>query len=197
MSQDRRIDPKAFRSATILVAESNRATRQALRNVLLGMGFPTIMLTGNAGETMRQLMLDQPSVLLLDHKLPGGDGLMLVRRLRRDPGDLGRIPIILMIEAPDAALVIAARDAGVNEIVIKPPSVEALVRRLMSVLKAPRPFVRVKGFIGPDRRRLVDRRRSERRFIELEPEDIPGNGERRKGGGRRTGKDRRRKSDPT
>lgn len=197
MSQDRRIDPKAFRSATILVAESNRATRQALRNVLLGMGFPTIMLTGNAGETMRQLMLDQPSVLLLDHKLPGADGLMLVRRLRRDPDDLGRIPIILMIEAPDAALVIAARDAGVNEIVIKPPSVEALVRRLMSVLKAPRPFVRVKGFIGPDRRRLADRRRSERRFIELEPEDIPGNGNRRKGGGRRTGKDRRRKSDPT
>lgn len=196
MSQDRRIDPKTFRSATILVAESNRATRQALRNVLLGMGFPTIMLTGNAGETMRQLMLDQPSVLLLDHKLPGGDGLMLVRRLRRDPGELGRIPIILMIEAPDAALVIAARDAGVNEIVIKPPAVEALVRRLMSVLKSPRPFLRVKGFIGPDRRRLVDRRRSERRFIELEPEDIPGNGDRRTGGGRRTGKDRRRKSDP-
>lgn len=196
MSQDRRIDPKTFRSATILVAEGNRATRQALRNVLLGMGFPTIMLTGNAGETMRQLILDQPSVLLLDHKLPGGDGLMLVRRLRRDPGDLGHIPIILMIEAPDTALVIAARDAGVNEIVIKPPAVAALVRRLMSVLKEPRPFVRVKGFIGPDRRRLVDRRLSERRFIELEPEDIPGNGDRRKGGGRRTGKDRRRKSDP-
>ncbi|MFN4275599.1 MAG: response regulator [Ferrovibrio sp.] len=196
MSQDRRIDPKTFRSATILVAEGNRATRHAMRNVLLGMGFPTIMLTGNAGETMRQLILDQPSVLLLDHKLPGGDGLMLVRRLRRDPGDLGRIPIILMIEAPDAALVIAARDAGVNEIVIKPPAVAALVRRLMSVLKEPRPFVRVKGFIGPDRRRLVDRRLSERRFIELEPEDIPGNGDRRKGGGRRTGKDRRRKSDP-
>ncbi|WP_374303199.1 response regulator [Ferrovibrio sp.] len=196
MSQDRRIDPKTFRSATILVAESNRATRQALRNVLLGMGFPSIMLTGNSGETMRQLMLDPPSVLLLDHKLPGGDGLMLVRRLRRDSGELGRIPIILMIEAPEAALVIAARDAGVNEIVIKPPAVEALVRRLMSVLKEPRPFVRVKGFIGPDRRRLIERRRGDRRFIELEPEDIPGNSDRRKGGGRRTGKDRRSKANP-
>lgn len=196
MSQDRRIDPKTFRSATILVAESNRATRQALRNVLLGMGFPSIMLTGNSGETMRQLMLDPPSVLLLDHKLPGGDGLMLVRRLRRDSGELGRIPIILMIEAPEAALVIAARDAGVNEIVIKPPAVEALVRRLMSVLKEPRPFVRVKGFIGPDRRRLIERRRGDRRFIELEPEDIPGNGDRRKGSGRRTGKDRRSKASP-
>lgn len=197
MSQDRRIDPKTFRTATILVAEGNRATRHALRNVLLGMGFPSIMLTGNSGETMRQLMLDPPSVLLLDHKLPGGDGLMLVRRLRRDPGDFGRIPIILMIEAPEAALVIAARDAGVNEIVIKPPAVAALVRRLMSVLKEPRPFVRVRGFIGPDRRRLIDRRRGDRRFIELEPEDIPGNGDRRKDGGRRTGKDRRGKANPT
>jgi two-component system chemotaxis response regulator CheY len=196
MPADRRIDPKTFRSATILVAEGNRALRNALRNVLLGMGFPTIMLTGNSAETMRQLMLDPPSVLLLDHKLPGADGLMLVRRLRRDTGDMGRMPIILMAETPDAALVLAARDAGVNEIVIKPPAVEALVVRLMSVLKAPRPFVRVSSFIGPDRRRLGDRRRgADRRFIELEPEDISGS-DRRQRSTRRSGRDRRGKAKP-
>ncbi|MFN4312261.1 MAG: response regulator [Ferrovibrio sp.] len=196
MPADRRIDPKTFRSATILVAEGNRALRHALRNVLLGMGFPTIMLTGNSAETMRQLMLDPPSVLLLDHKLPGADGLMLVRRLRRDTGDMGRMPIILMAETPDAALVLAARDAGVSEIVIKPPAVEALVVRLMSVLKAPRPFVRVSSFIGPDRRRLGDRRRgADRRFIELEPEDISGS-DRRQRSTRRSGRDRRGKAKP-
>jgi two-component system chemotaxis response regulator CheY len=196
MPADRRIDPKTFRSATILVAEGNRALRNALRNVLLGMGFPTIMLTGNSAETMRQLMLDPPSVLLLDHKLPGADGLMLVRRLRRDTGDMGRMPIILMAETPDAALVLAARDAGVSEIVIKPPAVEALVVRLMSVLKAPRPFVRVSSFIGPDRRRLGDRRRgADRRFIELEPEDISGS-DRRQRSTRRSGRDRRGKAKP-
>ncbi|WP_300296473.1 response regulator [Ferrovibrio sp.] len=196
MSQDRRIDPKAFRNATILVAEGNRAMRHALRNVLLGMGFPSIILTGSVAETMRQLMIQTPSVLLLDHKLPGGDGLALTRRLRRDREDVGRVPIILMAETPDAALVMAARDAGVHEIVVKPPAVEALVRRLMYVLKTPRPFVRVSSFIGPDRRRLNDRRRgNDRRFIELEPEDIP-NADRRQRATRRTGKDRRRKGAP-
>lgn len=100
----RRIDPSAFRRATILVAEEDRGLRRTLRDVLLGMGFPSIVLAANSAETMRQIVEQRPSVVLLDHKLPsgaaGGDGLTLTRRLRRENDPL---PIILMATAPDAA----------------------------------------------------------------------------------------------
>lgn len=186
LAKARRIDPVAFSRATILVAEGDRGLRRTLRDVLLGMGFPSIILAGTMAEAMRQIVEQRPSVVLLDHKLPGGDGLLLTRRLRRDKDDL---PIILMAQAPDMALVAAARDAGVNEMVVKPVSMEGLVLRLMHVLKAPRAFIRSASYLGPDRRRLPERRRIERRLqapIALLPD-------RRQKVSRRSGDDRRTK----
>jgi len=182
-----RVDPTAFRRASILVAEGDRALRRALRDVLLGMGFPTIYVSGNQADTLRQIVERGPEIILLDNNLPGGNGLMLTRRLRAQGGLYSQCPIVLMIEAPDATLVAAARDAGVNEIVVKPVSMEALILRLMHVLKAPRPFIRVTGFIGPDRRRLGARRKSERRHrpTGMRPE-------RRCRASRRSGEERRR-----
>ncbi|MCW0236522.1 MAG: response regulator [Ferrovibrio sp.] len=184
----RRIDPSAFRRATILVAEGDRGLRRTLRDVLLGMGFPSIIMAGNSAETMRQIIEQRPSVVLLDHKLPGasgGDGLTLTRRLRRDNDPL---PIILMTASPDLGMVAAARDAGVNEIVRKPLSMEGLVLRLMHVLQVPRSFVRSIAYVGPDRRRLTDRRRTERRAEMPLPPEL----ERRTGPSRRSGGERRK-----
>jgi CheY-like chemotaxis protein len=187
-AKTRRIDPGAFRRSTILVAEGDRGLRRTLRDVLLGMGFPSIIVAGTSAETMRQIIEQRPSVILLDQKLPGADGggLALTRRLRRDNDP---IPIVLMTGTPDMAMVAAARDAGVNEIVIKPLSMEGLVLRLMHVLQVPRSFIRTPGFVGPDRRRLADRRRNERRIqMPLPPEQ-----ERRKRASRRSGDERRTK----
>src|SRR3546814_19755771 len=64
-----RLDPSSFRHATILVAEGNRGLRRALRDVLLGMGFPVIHVAGTMAETQRQVMQQSPGVILLDHKL--------------------------------------------------------------------------------------------------------------------------------
>ena len=187
--KSRRIDPSAFRRSTILVAEGDRGLRRTLRDVLLGMGFPSIVLASTAAETMRLIVEQRPSVVLLDHKLPGtngSDGLTLTRRLRRECDPL---PIILMTTAPDATLVAAARDAGVNEIVRKPLSMESLVLRLMHVLQVPRRFIRSPGFVGPDRRRLAERRRMIDRRAEM---PLPPDQERRKTSSRRSGDERRK-----
>lgn len=189
MTKHSRLDPSTFRRATILVAEGDRGLRRALRDVLLGMGFPIIFVAGTMAETQRHVLQQSPGVILLDYKLPGGDGLTFTRRLRRDRMSNGKTPIILMAEAPDAALVAAARDAGVNEIVVKPISVAALVMRLMHVLQMPRRFIRAESFIGPDRRRVGERRRRERRLHPLNPPDT----ERRGRPNRRLGPERRRK----
>jgi CheY-like chemotaxis protein len=158
-----RVDPTAFRRASILVAEGDRALRRTLRDVLLGMGFPTIYVSGTQADTLRQIGEREPSVILLDNDLPGGSGLALTRRLRQQGGTYSQTPIVLMTHSPELALITAARDAGVNEIVIKPVSMEALILRLMHVLKAPRRFIRAERFVGPDRRRLGERRQGERR----------------------------------
>ena len=50
----------------------------------------------------------------------------------------------------------AARDAGANEVLAKPVSVHNLVRRLLSVIENPRPFVSCPTYFGPDRRFKIE-----------------------------------------
>jgi DNA-binding response OmpR family regulator len=52
--------------------------------------------------------------------------------------------------------VVAARDAGVTEFLVKPLSARALYERIVNVVVNPRPFVRTKTYFGPDRRRNLN-----------------------------------------
>ena len=59
---------------------------------------------------------------------------------------------------------VKARDAGVNEFLVKPISANTLFERIEALIERPRPFVRLEGFFGPDRRRKSsDPARDERR----------------------------------
>ena len=85
------------------------------------------------------------------------DGLELVRTIRAGPDDQkAMLPIILMTAYGDQPRLLAARDAGVNEILLKPFDAERLHRKLMAVIEAPRAFVRSPVYIGPDRRSFRD-----------------------------------------
>jgi DNA-binding response OmpR family regulator len=67
-----------------------------------------------------------------------------------------------------------ALDAGINEFLAKPISPRDLYLRIASIIDHPRPFVRARGYFGPDRRRYnvgVPRGLRERRKKELEKAD--------------------------
>lgn len=63
------------------------------------------------------------------------------------------VPIIMVSGHAERRRVIMARDAGVNEFLVKPISPKALYDRLLAVVAFPRPFIRTKTYFGPDRRR--------------------------------------------
>lgn len=155
-----------FRAATVLVVDENRGTRQALRDVLFGMGFAAVYQAADGRAGLLEISAHEPSLILVDYRLPKMDGLSFTERLRRD-GSISNngVPVILMAQSVDAELVTAARDAGVNEIVVKPISMQVLVRRLLHILGQARPLVRGGGYVGPDRRRKGERRTKERRGI--------------------------------
>ncbi len=153
-----------FRGRTVLVVDENRATRNGLRDVLIGMGFSAVYQAADGKQALLEVAAHEPSLILVDYRLPKMDGLMFTERLRRDPsiGNNG-MPVILMASDVDSGLVLAARDAGVNEVVVKPISMQVLVRRLLHALQSQRPLVRGGGYVGPDRRRRGERRLGDRR----------------------------------
>jgi two-component system chemotaxis response regulator CheY len=47
----------------------------------------------------------------------------------------------------------AARDAGINEFLVKPITANSLFSRIAKIVEQPRAFVRCESYFGPDRRR--------------------------------------------
>ena len=54
---------------------------------------------------------------------------------------------------PARARCFAARDAGVNEFVVKPITAKAVLDRINAVILRPRAFIKAEHYVGPCRRR--------------------------------------------
>jgi len=63
------------------------------------------------------------------------------------------VPIIMLTGHSEKKRVISARDAGVTEFLAKPISAKSLYQRILNIVINPRPFIKSKGYFGPDRRR--------------------------------------------
>lgn len=84
-------------------------------------------------------------------------GLEFIRMVRADRNSsTAYIPIIMLTAYSNQKDVIAARDSGVSDYLIKPYSVRTLVDRILHVIDYPRPFVHCDSYRGPDRRRRAD-----------------------------------------
>lgn len=93
-------------------------------------------------------------ILLLDWLMPKGDGLSLLKWLRSHKKESVRfLPTIFCSAYTSEDVVIKGRNAGANEVLVKPVSAEKLARRIMHIIEKPRPFVKTPDFFGPDRRR--------------------------------------------
>jgi two-component system, response regulator len=64
---------------------------------------------------------DQPSVILLDLKMPKVDGLEVLRQVKADP-DLSMIPIVVMTSSREEPDLFASYKLGANAYVVKPMS---------------------------------------------------------------------------
>ncbi|NIP72602.1 MAG: response regulator [Gammaproteobacteria bacterium] len=78
-----------------------------------------------------------PDLLLTDYKMPGLDGLALIRRVRALPGGL-QIPALLVTAAEDPALHREALEAGAAEVLTKPFDHEHARTRCLALLATAR-----------------------------------------------------------
>jgi len=143
-----------FARVTILVVEDNKPMRGLVRNILEALGVGTILEAGDGTAALKQLASHEVDLVIVDWNMEPMDGLELTRQIRTasDSRDVF-LPVIMLSGHTEKAKVLAARDAGVTEFVAKPVSARALCARISAIIDNPRPFVRVDGFFGPDRRR--------------------------------------------
>lgn len=138
----------------VIVVDADPAKRR-LEMIRAVLHLLNVSMVREAGDTVRlfQRLKEFPADMAIA-ALPPGEGAMLAAAVRRDPESPNPLlPIILVSDPMPPDALARVRDAGVNEVLVHPITVKALVSRIDSVMGKPRAFVQAEGFVGPDRRR--------------------------------------------
>lgn len=139
---------------TPLIVDDNKSMRALLFVIMRRLGASRVLQAACAKEAMSMIRLEQPDFMIIDYLLDDMDGISLVHSIRNsDESPNPFLPIMMITGFAEPGVVFRARDAGVNEFVAKPVSVESIASRLTLMIDKARPFVRSKQFFGPDRRR--------------------------------------------
>lgn len=107
------------------------------------------------GQTaLAELYRFKPDIIITDWHMEPMNGVEFVKQVRRgedspDPF----VPIIMLTGHTEMSLVVDARDAGINEFLVKPISPKSLLARITSILDGTRPFIQSNAYFGPCRRR--------------------------------------------
>ena len=150
--------PEDLERVSILAVEGITAMVSTLSGVLRSFRFSAVDVIGSSEEAWTRLNTEprvKADVILLDwnaHPMSGED---FTRKLRRvEPTHLAETPIVGMIANADRPTVLAARDCGINALLLRPFSATQLMERVIWTLSQDTPFIRAEHYVGPDRRRF-------------------------------------------
>jgi CheY-like chemotaxis protein len=127
-AQDRPDRPQP--PARILVAEDDASLREALKEVLSIAGY-RLDLVDDGVRALESALADPPDLIILDHMMPGLDGLGVLRKLRAD-SRLQRTPVIFLTGAAQDF----PAEHGAAAVIEKPFRMTALQDTVRSLLAA-------------------------------------------------------------
>ena len=114
----------------ILVVEDDAAVRNLMAVTLETRGY-RYHLAQNGAEALIEATTHQPEVMLLDLGLPDLDGVEIIRKVR----SWSNIPIIVISARSEDSDKVEALDAGADDYLTKPFSVDEMLARLRVALR--------------------------------------------------------------
>ena len=175
----------------VLVVISSRQSSELIKYLFENIGFKSIHIAYTAVDAIALLKTVRVHIIVADAELeltgqtvaspneaekPVIDllGIKFVQRLRYSASSpAAYTPILILIDSPNSKTILSARDAGVNEIVVKPIEARPFCERIINLVDNPRIHVTSDNYKGPCRRRkdigppvgMSERRKREIRLI--------------------------------
>lgn len=116
---------------TIVVAEDDQSVRNALQKILELEGFKVIAVKDGVAA-LETILMSEPSAAVIDVMMPFTDGLSVCRELRHRKN---RTPILLLTARAEIGDRVAGLDAGADDYLVKPFSVDELLARVRALLR--------------------------------------------------------------
>ena len=143
-----------LRDARFLVVDDHQPMREILKSLLFGLGARQVQEARDAAQAFEMLRFATFDILLTDYDMDGENGVELAQRVRQAEANPNRRMAIIMVTGrAEGPVILAARDAGVDEYLIKPLTTVALCQKIEAVLERRRQFIDTESYVGPDRRR--------------------------------------------
>lgn len=149
----------------VLIIDDNAFSRRLVLAALRALNIHQVGEAESAADGLAALQSFVPDLLLVDWVMPEMDGLAFAKQVRADKSGTFRfMPIIMTTSYSEIWRVQQARDAGINEFVVKPFSARTLYTKIKTIIDNPRPFIDISdGYFGPDRRRRTQAVKEDRR----------------------------------
>ena len=117
-------------SRVLLVVHDDLDTAKAINGGLASRGYE-VRATSDAEGAMSMLRGWGPALLVIDTKLPLEGGIDLCRRVR----EISNVSIIVVSASNDGRSEVAALDAGADDYIVKPFSIETLLARVRAACR--------------------------------------------------------------
>jgi two-component system KDP operon response regulator KdpE len=132
-------------AANILVVDDEPQIRRVMRATLSAQGY-VISEAKTGEEAVESIRKQRPDLVLLDVNMPGMGGIEACREIRR----MSDAPIIMLTVRNAERDKVSALDAGADDYVVKPFSIEELLARIRAALRRYAPGDAVPPFVSKD-----------------------------------------------
>lgn len=123
-------------SLPILIVDDYKTMLRIIRNLLKQISFTNVDEASDGSEALAKLRDKAYGLVISDWNMQPMTGLDLLRQVRADSA-LQNLPFIMITAESKTENVIAAKEAGVNNYIVKPFNAETLKAKIASVLGKP------------------------------------------------------------
>jgi two-component system chemotaxis response regulator CheY len=120
-------------SMNILIVDDYKTMLRIIRNLLIQLGFNNIEDATNGDMALTKLKEKKYDLIISDWNMEPMTGFELLKIIRTD-NNLKEIPFIMITAESKTENVVAAKQAGVNNYIVKPFNAETLKSKLAAVL---------------------------------------------------------------
>jgi len=118
---------------TVLIVDDYKTMLRILRNLLRQLDFHNIEEATDGSMALQKLRQQEFGLVISDWNMEPMTGIQLLREVRSDDS-LKHLPFIMITAESKSENVIAAKEAGVSNYIVKPFNAETLKTKMSSVL---------------------------------------------------------------
>jgi two-component system chemotaxis response regulator CheY len=119
-------------SMNILIVDDYKAMLRIVRNLLGQLGFKNVEEASDGGAALTKLREKNFGLVISDWNMEPVTGYELLKQVRSDP-QLNAIPFIMVTAESKTENVIAAKQAGVSNYIVKPFNADTLRNKIEAV----------------------------------------------------------------